>query len=88
MQWGIVGIGGCHSLFRCVVMDLWSSEVNEAEELCFFPVDNRRRGKTSSVDILRAKVDETASDTRRFRFFLDLQCQMWFYFAWYQNVSL
>eukprot|EP00434_Breviolum_minutum_P035558 symbB.v1.2.031477.t2/scaffold3659.1/size52467/1 len=36
--------------------------VNEAEELCFFPVDNRRRGKTSSVDILRAKVDETASD--------------------------
>ena len=53
-------------------MDLWSSEVNEAEELCFFPVDNRRRGKTSSVDILRAKVDETASDARRFRFFLDL----------------
>lgn len=35
--------------------------VNEAEELCFFPVDNRRRGR-QSVDVLRAKVDETASD--------------------------
>lgn len=71
-------------------MDLWSSKVNEAEELCFFPVDNRRRGRkdSQSVDILRAKVDETASDARRFRVFLDLQCQMCFYFAWYQNVSL
>lgn len=35
--------------------------VNEAEELCFFPVDNRRRGR-QSVELLRAKVDETASD--------------------------
>ena len=38
--------------------------MNEAEELCFFPVDNRRRGR-QSVDILRAKVDETASDAQR-----------------------
>ena len=49
-------------------MDLWSFKVNEAEELCFFPVDNRRRGRkdSQSVDILRAKVDETASDARLF----------------------
>lgn len=46
---------------RCFSFDL--GEVNEAEELCFFPVDNRRRGR-QSVDALRAKVDETASDAR------------------------
>ncbi|CAJ1455616.1 unnamed protein product [Effrenium voratum] len=41
--------------------------VNPSEELCFFPVDNRRstRGtgaKEKGVEQLRAKVDETASD--------------------------
>ena len=39
----------------------WTCEVNEAEELCFFPIDNRKRGR-QSVDLLRAKVDATASE--------------------------
>ncbi|CAE7214621.1 pats1 [Symbiodinium natans] len=35
--------------------------VNTAEELCFFPIDNRRRAR-QSVESLRAKIDETAAE--------------------------
>ncbi|CAE7410406.1 unnamed protein product [Symbiodinium sp. CCMP2592] len=35
--------------------------VNTAEELCFFPIDNRRRGR-QSVESLRVKIDETAAE--------------------------
>ena len=56
-------------------------EVNEVEELCFFPVDNRRRGK-QSVDLLRAKVDETASDAER------QISEVWIAEFRYENVSL
>ncbi|CAE8655909.1 unnamed protein product [Polarella glacialis] len=35
--------------------------VNTREELCFFPVDNRRKER-QGIDALRAKVDETASE--------------------------
>ena len=36
-------------------------QVNTAEELCFFPIDNRRRGR-QSVESLRVKIDETAAE--------------------------
>ena len=44
------------------------AEVNTAEELCFFPIDNRRRAR-QSVESLRAKIDETAAEALLERFF-------------------
>lgn len=68
----------------CIATWLWSSKVNEAEELCFFPVDNRRRGR-QSVDILRAKVDETASDAQQLWCVEDVEDGR--LFSWTSNVK-